>query len=75
MVDPSGTTTYTYDPTGNLTKVTAGNGDVISYQWNLAGERTALTYPDGALVAETHDANGRLIVVAHPVSGSTSTGS
>ncbi len=70
MVDPSGTTGYTYDQTGNLTQVIAGNGDVISYQWNLAGERTALTYPDGALVAETHDANGRLTVVAHPVSGS-----
>jgi len=43
----------------------------LSYAWDLAGRRSAVTHPDGAVVRSTYDPLGRLATVAHPTLGTT----
>lgn len=38
----AGSASYTYDTLGRLTKVTYGNGVVITYVYDAAGNRTSL---------------------------------
>jgi len=70
VTDASGTTTYTYDSLGRIT--TKGS---LSYQYNLAGDLTTLTYPptqafpSGRQVVHQLDAIGRPIAIQ---SGATS---
>jgi RHS repeat-associated protein len=50
---------YTYDALSRLLTETA-YGRSLSYQYDLAGNRTRLTYPDGNYVQYTYDAMNRM---------------
>jgi RHS repeat-associated protein len=45
VADASGTSTYTYDPFGELASSTNGAGQTVSYAYNDAGHTTGITYP------------------------------
>ena len=68
MVDASGTSSYTYDPFGELTAQTNGAGKTIDYAYNSLGEQTSITYPLGSgatwatsdAVSYSYDPAGRL---------------
>ncbi len=59
MVDPTGTTTYTYDPLDQLTKVTRGT-TVWNMGYDPTGNLTNLTYPDGTSYNYRYDNDNRL---------------
>jgi RHS repeat-associated protein len=63
MTDGTGTSHYTYDSLGRLTKVTDGTGATVSYGYDLDGNITALTYPNGKTVTRTFTAAGQLASV------------
>jgi YD repeat-containing protein len=46
----------------------------VEYGYDLAGNRTRLTYPTGEVVTYTHDADNRLVGVADWDGGQTSYG-
>ncbi len=45
MSDATGTSSYAYDPFGELTSATNGAGQTVSYGYNLDGGVTGITYP------------------------------
>jgi RHS repeat-associated protein len=45
MADASGTSSYGYDPFGELTSATNGAGHAISYGYDAAGDLIGITYP------------------------------
>lgn len=66
MTDGSGSTAYCYDRFGQLVrKVQTTNGVslTVRYAYNVAGQLTALTYPDGSVADYTRDTRGRLASV------------
>jgi RHS repeat-associated protein len=64
MTDGSGTTTYSYDSLNRLTRSVTGAGAQVSYDYNLRGLLTGLTYPGGAhTVTRGYDDAGRLTSV------------
>ena len=79
MTDGSGSETYTYDTDGRITKLTKVVGTAsyaISYQYNVAGEITQITYPSGRAIQQNYDPVGELCEVAPPTGaqcGSSST--
>jgi RHS repeat-associated protein len=60
MIDGTGTTTYGYDQLDRLTETKDGHGDVASYEYDLAGQQTKITYPNGKAVTRAFDKAGRL---------------
>jgi RHS repeat-associated protein len=67
MLDSSGSTTYCYDDHGNVThkrQVIGTNTYTTTYAYNSANRITGIGYPDGASVAYTRDADGRVVSVA-----------
>jgi len=60
MTDGTGTTTYKYDQLDRLTETKDGNGDKVSYGYNLADEQTTINYPNGSEVTRKFDGDGRL---------------
>jgi RHS repeat-associated protein len=56
MVSAAGTTTYGYDPDGQLTTVTLPGGRTITYAYDAAGNRT--TVNDSATGPVTYTTNG-----------------
>ncbi len=60
MVDGLGTTRQTFDSMNRLTQVIDPFGQVVSYQYNLAGARTQITYPDGKTQTFAYDGVYRL---------------
>jgi YD repeat-containing protein len=71
MTDYTGTTFYQYDDLNRLTAVTyskdniLGNADdlVLSYEYDLAGNKTAIVYPGGERIQYTYDNAGRMSTV------------
>ena len=51
--------TYTYDAANRLTGATRGT-NTFSYAYNLAGNITSRTYPDGTVTTYGYDNDGRL---------------
>jgi RHS repeat-associated protein len=45
MVDATGTSTYEYDPFGELTSAENGAGETVGYTYNADGDVTGITYP------------------------------
>jgi RHS repeat-associated protein len=45
MVDATGTSTYTWDPFGELTSYENGAGQTVSYSYDADGDTTGITYP------------------------------
>jgi RHS repeat-associated protein len=63
LTDGLGTTTNTYDLLGRVTQVQNvinGNTYTLGYQYNLAGQVAALTYPSNRVVQTTFDNVGRI---------------
>lgn len=60
MVDALGTTRQTFDAMNRLTRLVDPFGQTISNAYNLAGQRTQLTYPDGKTVQFGYDGNRRV---------------
>lgn len=74
MTDSSGDTQYCYDRFGNLTrKRQTTNGLVfeLRYAYTLAGQLQAITYPDGAIVDNVRDGQGRITEVGATPAGGT----
>jgi RHS repeat-associated protein len=67
------TTSYNYDPNGNLILSTNANGHATSDSFDLLGDLTGKTLPDGAnSEARTYDAAGNLLSLKH-FNGDTTT--
>lgn len=45
MTDATGTSSFTYDPFGELTSTTDGAGQTVSYAYDADGDTTGITYP------------------------------
>jgi RHS repeat-associated protein len=64
MTDATGTTSYSYDVFGELTKKTTGAGVPVSYGFDDGGNLTAITYPGRTTpVARGFDQDNRLASV------------
>lgn len=71
MTDCTGTTFYRYDGLNRITNVTTSAGGVLgagdnlslSYEYDLAGNKTAVVYPGGERIQYTNDNAGRLVAV------------
>ena len=64
MVDSLGTTRQSFDSMNRLTQAVDPFGQVVGYQYNLAGARTQITYPDGKTQTFAYDGIYRLTNVA-----------
>lgn len=77
MTDATGSTMYCYDAHGNmiLKRQIIGTATyTTAYSWNAADRLIGVTYPDGATVTYTRDADGRIASVsATPVGGINTT--
>ena len=61
MADQFGTTSWSYDSTGNLLQVDGPNsGDAIDYTYDDAGRRESMTLPGSKTVTYGRDAGGRV---------------
>lgn len=63
MQDWNGTATMERDVLGRLVKVTDHNGRETGFSYDAAGNRTGISYPDGAVAAYAYDKNNRLTKV------------
>jgi RHS repeat-associated protein len=63
MDDSLGTTHYLYDDFYRLISVTNPFTGTVLYAYDLAGNRTGLTYPDSKVVTYTYDADNRMVQV------------
>ncbi|HEV7238805.1 MAG TPA: RHS repeat-associated core domain-containing protein [Thermoanaerobaculia bacterium] len=61
------TTTYRYQPTGELVEVRDSLQRITSLEHDLAGRRTAVTTPDTGRLQMVYDSNGRLMEKTDPV--------
>jgi YD repeat-containing protein len=74
MRDGSGTTTYAYDPRGNLTTqsiTTGGVTQTLVYAYNGADQLIRITYPSGRTVDHARDVLGRITSVTTTSGGVT----
>lgn len=60
MTDGTGATTREYDQLGRLTQVQNGAEEVLKYRYNLGGQLTEMTYPNGKVVKRAFDKAGRV---------------
>lgn len=63
MSDGTGQSSYAYDSLGRLTSTTDGHGDSTSFGYDLAGNQTSITYPNGQTVTQAYDNAGQLTSV------------
>jgi RHS repeat-associated protein len=63
MTDGTGTSHYTYDLLNRMTRSTDGRGVVVSYGYDLRGDRTTIVYPGRRGVTRRFDGAGRLAAV------------
>jgi RHS repeat-associated protein len=71
MTDGTGTTTYTYDTLDRPVHNTDGHGNKTGWEYDLAGQQTKLTYPNGTQITRTYDNAGRLQSVTDPFQNTT----
>lgn len=60
LVDGTGESTYEYDQLDRLIHSKGGNGDTVSWEYNLGDEPVGLTYPNGKSISRLYDKAGRL---------------
>ncbi len=60
MTDTVGVTQYTYDDLNRLTQVVDPYNQTVGYQYDTAGNRTSITYPDSKNVTYTYNPLNRL---------------
>ncbi len=51
---------YVYDQLDRLAETENGHKEIVKYEYNLANEKTKITYPNGKSVANVYDKDGRL---------------
>jgi len=76
ITDASGSTTYCYDQRGNVTKknqAAVGYRFITGYSYNLADRVMGITYPSGAQLTYTRDADGRIQTATITPSGGSAT--
>lgn len=61
--DPTGTMVYSYDGLNRLVSEHYGFGQDVSFDYDLAGNLTSITYPSGHTVTRTYDNANRLKTV------------
>ncbi|MBK8639209.1 MAG: DUF1566 domain-containing protein [Chromatiaceae bacterium] len=74
MVDPLGTTLYRYDARNRLTGHTDPFGNTIGHDYDAAGNRRLLIYPDNKRVGYDYDALNRLASVTDWLGNTTQYG-
>jgi RHS repeat-associated protein len=72
MTDGTGTAAYAYNTLDQLVQSTDGHGDTTSYEYDLNGNQTKLTYPSGGMVTRAFDGANRLKSVTDPNGNTTS---
>lgn len=73
MDDVAGFTGYEYDKNGRITAVKLSNGkSKIRYEYDIYGNITKLTYPDGTYVAYKYDELDRLVAITNREGKNTS---
>jgi RHS repeat-associated protein len=72
MTDGSGSSSFSIDSLGRLTSATDGHGDKTSYGYDLAGNETSITYPNGKKVTRSFDNAERLASVSDWLGNTTS---
>ncbi len=60
MVDPTGTTGYTYDTLDRLTRTTYPDTKTVQFTYDRAGNRTSLTNPGAISTSSEYDGANRL---------------
>jgi RHS repeat-associated protein len=60
MTDGTGTSKYTYDQLDRLTETETGHKEKSKYEYDLANEKTKITYPNTKAVTRAFDKDGRL---------------
>ncbi len=60
MTDGTGTNKYTYDQLDRLTETENGHKEIAKYEYDLANEKTKITYPNTKAVTRAYDKAGRL---------------
>ena len=71
MIDKLGASTYAFDPLNRLEDYTDAFGKTVSNEYDKAGNRTALIYPDGKRVTYAYDALNRMASVTDWLNGVT----
>lgn len=71
MVDGTGESSFEYDELGRLDHSENGHSDVVGYEYDLAEQLAAITYPNGKEVAREFDLAGRLESVTDWLGGTT----
>ncbi len=70
---PIGSTTFGYNPLGQVSSEKDGRGDTTNYLWNGEGQIKKVTYQDSTNVQLNYDADGNLLSEAAPGGNSTFT--
>lgn len=76
IVDPSGTTHYSYGPRGNLLSQDQTEGSVTlttSYSYDAADNLKTMTYPSGMVLSFTRDSMGQITKLSVNINGSVQT--
>lgn len=63
MLDETGLTRYTSDALNRPTEIIDARGNNMRYEWDRAGNRSRVIYPDNSVVNYSYDALGRLTQV------------
>ncbi len=71
MQDWTGTTAFSRDILGRLTKVKDPDGRETGYEYDAMGNRTGILYPDGSRSAFSFDKNDRLKKITDAALGTT----
>lgn len=72
VTDPDGvTSSFTYDPAGNIVASTDGTGATTRFEYEAAGRRVATISPLAVVERSSHDAAGRLLEATDATGGAT----
>jgi RHS repeat-associated protein len=71
MIDPTGTTIYTYDALNRLTSITNNKGLVTSFTYDALGRRTSMTHGNGVVTNYSYDAASQLAHLTHQLGAAT----
>jgi RHS repeat-associated protein len=71
MSDGTGTSKYAYDELGRMTQAENGAKEVVKYEYDLADQKTKITYPNGKAITRAYDKAGRLESVKDWLGGET----
>jgi RHS repeat-associated protein len=66
VTDLNGMLSHGYDDLGRLAQATDTFNKVVLYEYDLAGNRTRLTYPDGTWLAYEYDPLNRPVTIRDP---------